>query len=79
MKDVEGWEVAKPAYSNPLRWRLHDSIESPYPADKGWRFNENYVTYAPEYNKNGDKTFWGGRKVYEPYRGEVTNKLNSYK
>lgn len=79
MKDVEGWEFDKPFYSNTFRWKLPLNAELIYPPDGGWKWRHNYVTYAPEYNKDGEKVFWGGRKVYEIYRGNVTDKEYNYK
>jgi hypothetical protein len=79
MRNVEGWEFDKPTYSNTYRWAPSDNAEKLYFRERDRQRKHNRVTYAPEYNSSGEKTFWGGRKVYEPYRGDVTGDASSYK
>jgi hypothetical protein len=79
MRDVEGWEMHKPFYKNPLRWKLPANAERIFPLEGGWKWKKNYVTYAPEHDKKGDTVWWGGRKIHEPYRGDVTDKACNYK
>ena len=80
MRNVEDWEVGKPIYSNPYRWAPSPNAEEVYPADKGWKYNGNYVTYAPMYLKSGGEVLGGGgRRVHEPFRGDVTDDVDTYK